>query len=97
MGGILGAVLTLTVSPMKAIFFVLFIVILQQLENNLIYPRVVGKSMNLPAVLILVSVLLGGKVAGVIGMLLSVPLCSIIYTILKQSMGRHLELKQLQI
>lgn len=53
--------------------------------------------MNLPAVLILVSVLLGGKVAGVIGMLLSVPLCSIIYTILKQSMGRHLELKQLQI
>ncbi|WP_230397643.1 AI-2E family transporter [Novisyntrophococcus fermenticellae] len=96
-GGILGAVLTLTVSPMKAIFFVLFIVILQQLENNLIYPRVVGKSMNLPAVLILVSVLLGGKVAGVIGMLLSVPLCSIIYTILKQSMGRHLELKQLQI
>lgn len=93
-GGAVGAVLTLTVSPVKATFFIVFIIILQQLENNLIYSRVVGKSMNLPAILILVAVLIGGKLGGIVGMLLSVPLCSIIYTLIRESMDYRLKIKE---
>lgn len=93
-GGVLGAVLTLSISPTKAIFFIVFIIILQQLENNLIYPRVVGKSMNLPSLLILIAVLVGGSIAGIVGMLLSVPITSVIYTLTKQSIDYRLNLNK---
>ena len=63
--------------------FVIFIIVLQQLEGNLIYPHVVGKSVGLPGIWVLVAVTVGASINGVLGMLLSVPLASIMYSILK--------------
>lgn len=93
-GGILGALLSLSHSFSKALLFVLFLVILQQLETNLIYPRVVGKTMGLPGILVLVSVVLGGSIAGVLGMLLAVPICSILYVLTIESVEKRLAKKK---
>ncbi len=81
-GTAIGALLILFDNPMKALWFVVFIVVLQQLEGNLIYPKVVGKSVGLPGIWVLVAVTLGGTAGGIIGILLSVPLCSVIYNLL---------------
>lgn len=82
-GTAIGAFLILLVEPIKAVWFVVFIIILQQIESNLIYPRVVGKSVGLPGILVLASVTIAGDLFGIAGMLVSVPLCSVIYTIFK--------------
>lgn len=92
-GAIFGALLILTVSPMKALLFLVFLVVLQQLEGNLIYPRVVGKTMGLPGLLVMLAVLTGGSAFGVPGMLFSVPLCSVVYTLLKEAMAEQLKKK----
>ena len=68
-----------------ALFFLIFILILQQLEGNLIYPRVVGQSMGLPGLIVLAAVTVGGNIAGIAGMLLGVPLCAVLYALLKQA------------
>lgn len=75
----------LTVSPLKAVFFVLFILILQQVEGNVIYPRVVGSKINLPAIWVLAAVTVGGNLGGPIGMLLGVPAASAAHTLLKEA------------
>jgi len=75
----------LTVSPIKAVIFVVFLLILQQLEGNLIYPKVMGSKMNLPSICILAAVTIGGGIAGTVGMLLSVPIASTLYTLIKES------------
>ena len=62
-------------------WFVVFILVLQQLENNLIYPRVVGKSVGLPAIFVLMAVTVGAGSFGIVGMLISVPTVSVIYTV----------------
>ena len=82
-GTILGAFLIFMINPLEAIIFVIFIIVLQQLEGNLIYPHVVGKSVGLPGIWVLVAVTVGASINGVLGMLLSVPLASIMYSILK--------------
>ncbi|MCC8065715.1 MAG: AI-2E family transporter, partial [Clostridiales bacterium] len=74
----------LTVSPFKALVFLIFFVILQQTENNLIYPRVVGSKINLPAMWVLAAVTVGGKLGGPIGMMLGVPAASAIYSLLRE-------------
>lgn len=79
----IGAFLILMVNPAQALWFVVFIVILQQLEGNLIYPRVVGKSVGLPSVWVLIAVIVGSSF-GIVGMLISVPLASIAYCLLRQ-------------
>ncbi len=89
-GGGISAILILMVDPMKALLFLLFIVILQQLEGNLIYPRVVGQSMGLPGLLVLLAVVIGGNLFGVVGILISVPLCSVVYTLIKESVAKRL-------
>ncbi len=89
-GAILGALLILTRSPVSALWFLVFLVVLQQLEGNLIYPRVVGKTVGLPGLLVMLAVWVGASVNGVVGMLLAVPLCSIIYTLLKEAMASRL-------
>ena len=89
-GGIVGALLALSDSLTKALLFVVFLIGLQQLEGNIIYPRVVGKSMGLPGMLVFLSVLLGGSIGGVVGMLLAVPICAILYVLIKRSVARHL-------
>ncbi len=80
-GTAVGALLILFDNPMKALWFVVFIVVLQQLEGNLIYPKVVGKSVGLPGIWVLVAVSIGGTAFGIIGILLSVPLCSVVYNL----------------
>ena len=69
------------ISPVKAIMFVVFIIVLQQLEGNLIYPKVVGKSIGLPGMWVLFSVTIGASVAGIWGMLVATPLFSVLYSI----------------
>ena len=82
-GGIVGAFMIFTVDPVKAVVFIVFLVILQQLEDNLIYPRVVGSSIGLPGIWVLAAVTIGGGVLGVGGMLLGVPLAASVYQLLK--------------
>lgn len=84
-GAIAGAFLILTVSPLKAFAFIIFLIILQQLEGNLIYPRVVGSRVNLPAMWVLAAVTIGGNLAGPAGMLLGVPIASAAYELLKEA------------
>ena len=88
LGTALGAFLILFVSPMQAVWFVVFIVILQQVDNNLIYPRVVGKSVGLPGLWVLIAVTVGGGVGGVFGMVASVPTCSVLYTLVREAVDR---------
>lgn len=93
-GTIFGAFLIFMISPIQAIIFVMFIIILQQLEGNLIYPKVVGKSVGLPGIWVLVAVTVGASINGVLGMLLSVPICSIIYSIVATNVKYRLEEKE---
>lgn len=94
-GTAVGAFLILLVAPMKAIWFVVFIVILQQIESNVIYPRVVGKSVGLPGILVLAAVTTAGGFFGIFGILVSVPVCSIVYTLFKTFIDRKHKEKQL--
>jgi len=81
---VLGAFLVLIESPMQALGFVVFILVLQQLKTNLIYPRVVSTSINLPSMWVLLAVTVGGGLFGIVGMLTAVPITSIAYTLLAQ-------------
>ena len=92
-GAGVGAFMILTVDPMKALGFLIFIVVLQQLEGNLIYPRVVGSSMGLPGIWVLAAVTVGGGIMGIPGMLLGVPLAAAVYRILGEDVrqGEALE------
>ena len=89
----IGAYLILLVNPMQALWFLVFFLILQQIEGNLIYPRVVGNSVGLPTLWVLFAVLAGGGLFGILGILLGVPTCSVIYTLLKQSVTSRLKEK----
>lgn len=80
-GLILGAFLILMISPIKSIIFIIFILVLQQIEGNLIYPKVVGKSIGLPGMWVLLSVTVGASVGGILGMLIATPLCSLLYSL----------------
>ena len=82
-GAATGAFLIVFQSPIKALTFLIFLLILQQVEGNLIYPKVVGKSVGLPGLWVLAAVTIGGGAFGVLGMLLGVPVCSVIYTLLQ--------------
>ena len=82
-GAATGAFLIVFQSPIKALWFLIFLLILQQVEGNLIYPRVVGKSVGLPGLWVLAAVTIGGGAFGVLGMLLGVPVCAVIYTLVQ--------------
>lgn len=92
---IVGAFLVLMENPMQALGFVVFILVLQQLETNLIYPRVVSTSINLPPMWVLLSVTVGGGLFGIPGMLTAVPITSICYTLLGQRTHRQLKARGL--
>lgn len=87
-GAAVGAFMILTVSPVKALVFIVFLVILQQFEGNVIYPRVVGSSMGLPGIWVLAAVTVGGSVMGITGMLLGVPLAATFYRIIGRDVRR---------
>ena len=86
-GTAIGAFLILLIEPIQALWFVVFIIVLQQFEGNLIYPKVVGKSVGLPGIWVLVAVTIGGNAMGVVGMLISVPLCSVLYVIARNAVN----------
>ena len=96
-GCAVGAFLILTVDPKQALFFVIMFLILQQIEGNLIYPKVVGGSIGLPAIWVLAAVSLGGSLFGVVGMLVFIPIVSVLYTLLKENVNKRLEEKQITI
>lgn len=89
LGGGLGAFLILMTEPAKTVWFVIFLLILQQLEGNLIYPKVVGKSVGLPGILVLMAVTIGGKAFGILGMLFGVPVCAVIYSLYLEFIKRN--------
>lgn len=84
--GAVGAFMIFTIDPLKALLFVVFLVCLQQIEGNLIYPRVVGSSINLSPIWVLAGVTIGGGMMGVVGMLLGVPLAATIYQLVSRDM-----------
>lgn len=83
-GGGIGAIMIFTVSPIKALFFIIFLIILQELENNLIFPKVVGSSIGMPGIWVLTAITIGGGLAGIPGMIASVPITATIYKIVKE-------------
>ena len=90
-GTAIGFILIMMVSPVKAILFVVFIIVLQQIEGNLIYLRVVGKSIGLPGMWVLLSVTVGGSIGGILGMLIATPLCSLLYALFTKMVNDRLK------
>ncbi len=90
-GAIIGAFLILLVDPVKAVWFLIFIIVLQQLESHIIYPRMMGKHVSLPGIWVLLAVTIGGGLFGVVGIIISVPLCSIFHTLFEQWIIKRLE------
>ena len=90
-GTAIGFILIMMISPVKAILFVVFIIVLQQIEGNLIYPRVVGRSIGLPGMWVLLSVTVGGSIGGILGMLIATPLCSLLYALFTKTVNDRLK------
>lgn len=89
-GAFVGAIVIVTVSPAKALGFLIFLVILQQVEGNLIYPKVVGGSIGLPGIWVMAAVTVGGGIMGVPGMLLGVPLTATLYKWVREDVNERL-------
>lgn len=94
-GCFVGAFFILVNDPIQAVTFIVMFLVLQQLENNLIYPRVVGTSIGLPGMWVLVAVTVGGEIMGVAGMLVMIPLASVLYTLGREFTDRRLEQRQI--
>ena len=90
LGAIIGAFMIFTVDPMQALLFLIFLIILMQIEGNLIYPRVVGNSIGLPGMWVLAAVTIGGGLWGVTGMLFGVPAAATIYKLMRESVNGRL-------
>ena len=88
-GTAIGAILILAVYPMKAVWFVVYIIVLQQIDGNLIYPKIVGDSVGLPGIWVMLAVLIGGNSLGVIGMLVGVPIASVVYKLIKEHVNKQ--------
>lgn len=82
--------LLVMIRPLEALWFLVFLVTLQQLEGNLIYPRVVGTTMGLPGIWVLAAVTVGGSLLGLAGMVVSVPIAAVLYTLLKNDLRARL-------
>ena len=83
-GGAIGVLLLLFISPGKALLFLVFLIVLQQFEGNVIYPRVVGRKIGLPGIWVLVAISVGGGIMGIWGMLIGVPLTTILYQLIQK-------------
>ena len=94
-GCAIGVLLILIEDPMKAILFLVLFLILQQIEGNFIYPKVVGDSVGLPGIWVLVSVTVGGSLFGVVGMITFIPMVSIMYALFRRYIYGRLEKKEL--
>mgnify|MGYP001071775918 FL=1 len=97
LGTIPGALIMLMVDPVQAVLFVIYIVVLQQIESNFIYPRVVGTSVGLPGLWVLAAVLIGGNLFGLTGIVLGVPALSVIYVLFREAVEHRLKERQLKV
>lgn len=88
-GAAVGVVMIFSVSPMQALIFLVFLVVLQQIEGNVIYPRTVGSSLGLPGIWVLAAVTIGGGVMGVVGMLIFVPVAAAAYQLVKEYVNKR--------
>ena len=93
LGAGVGAFMIFMQDPLQALLFVVYLTVLQQLEGNIIYPRVVGQSVGLPAMWVMAAVAVGGGIGGIGGMLLAVPVASIAYTLLREHVNKRIEKK----
>lgn len=94
-GCAVGTFLILVVDPMKGLAFIILFLVLQQVEGNLIYPHVVGGSVGLPSIWVLVAVTVGGSLMGVVGMLIFIPLASVVYALFRQTVYKKLKEKNI--
>lgn len=94
-GSIPSALLLAMVDPKQAFFFIIFVIVLQQIESNLIYPKVVGTSMGLSGFWVLTAVVIGNSLYGMLGIILGIPIFSTLYTIIKDVTNKRLEEKKL--
>lgn len=90
-GCAVGAFLIFVSSPMQALVFIIMFIVIQQIDNNVCYPRVVGESIGLPGMWVLVAVLMGQNMMGVLGMILMVPFASVLYTLLREFAHKRLQ------
>lgn len=95
-GVVVGTILIFAINPTQAFWFIIFFIVLQQVEGNLIYPRVVGNSVGLPAIWVILAVTIGGSLFGVVGMLIGVPFVSVIYKTLRKNVNKKLKNKEMQ-
>ena len=84
------------VSPEQAILFIIVFLVLQQIEGNLIYPHVVGESVGLPSIWVLAAVTIGGNLMGIVGMLVFIPLLSVVYTIFRKVVYQRLKKRHIK-
>lgn len=96
-GCVAGALLIFMISPMKALIFIIMFLVLQQIEGNFIYPHVVGNSVGLPSIWVLVAVSMGASLMGVVGMLIFIPIASVVYTLLRGIVNRRLKEKDIEV
>ena len=93
-GEVIGALLILIVSPLKALLFVVMVLAIQQVDGAFIYPRIVGRSVGLPGVAVFCAVIVGGNLAGVIGAMIGVPVCALIYALLREAVDARLRRRE---
>ncbi len=96
-GAIPSAFLLLLVNPGQCFWFIIFVIVLQQVDSNLIDPRISGDATGLPAIWVLISITIGGALFGILGFILSVPLCAVLYTLTRKEVARRTELKGLPL
>ena len=89
-GGAIAAFLVAVTDPFRGLMLILYIVVLQQLEGNLIYPHVVGSSIGVPGLLVMCAVIIGQGLGGVVGILVAVPMTAVLYTLLRQRVNKPL-------
>ena len=95
LGCVIGSFLILVNDPFQAVVFLVMFLVLQQIEGNLIYPKVVGTSIGLPGMWVLVAVTIGGEIMGIMGMLVMVPVVSVFYTLLREITYKRVEERQI--
>ncbi len=94
-GCVVGILLIMMINPIQAIWFIVLFFVLQQIEGNVIYPKVVGNSVGLPAILVFIAVIIGGNLFGIVGMILFIPITSVCYTIAIKIIDKKLEKKDI--
>ena len=96
-GCAVGTILIFMVNPVQALGFIVMFFVLQQIEGNLIYPHVVGNSVGLPSIWVLVAVSIGGSLMGIVGMLIFIPLVSVVYSLIRGIVNRRLERRNIKV